>query len=89
MKSATRSFRSPEVSLFVNALLDKDKQKAKKLKSKISQYDILVTRNLDTAKSWANKHRRGLERAGLFTSSYCQRLRVEGITPLKLMIFKL
>ena len=83
LKSATRSFRSPEVSLFVNALLDKDKQKAKQLKSKISQYDILVTRNLDAAKTWTKKHRRGLERAGLFTSSYCQRLRVEGITPLK------
>jgi hypothetical protein len=75
-----RSFRNEHVSAFVKALLDVDVQKAKSLYETIkSQYPVIVTRDLDTARKWVRKKARGTERYGILASSGAKRLRTFGI----------
>ena len=40
-----------------------------------NKYPVVITRNLDAAKEWLRKHKRGSERYGLVVSSQAQRLR--------------
>jgi hypothetical protein len=75
-----RSFRSEHVSAFIKALLDVDVQKARSLYETIkSQYPVIVTRDLDTARKWVRKKARGTERYGILASSGAKRLRTFGI----------
>lgn len=75
-----RSFRSENVSAFVKALLDIDKQHARSAFAQLSQrYPIVLTRNLDVAKDWIRTKARGTERYGLVASSKAQRLKPHAI----------
>jgi hypothetical protein len=75
-----RSFRAENVSAFVKALLDIDKQRAREAFAQFSQrYPIVVTRNLDAAKDWIRSKARGTERYGLVASSKAQRLKPHAI----------
>lgn len=75
-----RSFRSENVSSFVKALLDVDKERAKNLYQGFKdKYPIVVTRNLDQAKKWILKKSFGSQRYGLTASSGAKRLRRYGI----------
>ncbi len=71
-----RSFRSENVSYFVEQLLDIEKEKAKEAYSRLKKkYPILLTRDIRKAKSWLLKKARGTERYGIIASSQAQRLK--------------
>lgn len=75
-----RSFRAENVSAFVKALLDCEKQGACEAFAKLSaRYPIAITRNLDLAKDWIRARARGSERFGLVASSKAQRLKPHAI----------
>lgn len=75
-----RSFRSENVSDFVKALLDVDKNKAKELYKKLKdKYPILITRDINKAKTWVKACAGGTRRYGMTASSGAKRLRVYGI----------
>lgn len=74
-----RSFRSEKVSLFVNQLLDLQKEEATATLCELEKYPIVLTRSLDAAKQWLRSHARGSERFGLLASSKAERLKAIGI----------
>ena len=72
--------RTPDVSAFVKAILDNDLQTAQSLYQKIkNKYPILLTRDLEEAKTWVKNQCRGTTRYGLVASSGALRLKPEGI----------
>lgn len=80
LKTSIRSFRSENVSKFVKALLDCDKDNARELYSELKEkYPFVITRNINTAKQWVKDHARGNERFGLVASSKAYRLKPFGI----------
>ncbi len=75
-----RSFRAENVSAFVKALLDCEKQLAREAFAKLAaRYPIAVTRDLHLAKQWIRARARGTERFGLVASSKAQRLKPHAI----------
>jgi hypothetical protein len=75
-----RSFRAENVSAFVKALLDCEKQQAREAFAQLtSRYPIALTRDLNHAKRWIRDHARGSERYGLVASSKAQRLKPHAI----------
>jgi schlafen family protein len=71
-----RSFRAENVSAFVKALLDCERQQARETFARLTdRYPIAVTRDLSRAKQWIHSHARGTERFGLVASSKAQRLK--------------
>lgn len=80
LASSIRSFRTPDVSAFIKAILDNDLQTAQSLYQKIkNKYPILLTRDLEEAKTWVKDQCRGTTRYGLVASSCALRLKPEGI----------
>ena len=75
-----RSFRAEHVSRFVKAVLDRETVEARDLLAKIgSRYPIVLTRDLNRAKSWLRDRARGSERFGLVASSGAQRLKAHAV----------
>ncbi len=75
-----RSFRAENVSSFVKALLDCQRQQAKEAYARLERrYPIAVTRDLMLAKRWIRSRARGTERFGLVASSKAQRLKPHAI----------
>lgn len=75
-----RSFRAENVSTFVKALLDCEKQQARETFTRFAdRYPISVTRDLNLAKHWIRTRARGTERFGLVASSKAQRLKPHAI----------
>ena len=71
-----RSFRAEQLSSFVHYLLEGDVAESQSLLATLKdKYPIVLTRNLDIAKTWLHKHARGTERYGMVVSSQAQRLR--------------
>jgi hypothetical protein len=75
-----RSFRAENVSAFVKALLDCEKEEAKKAFDELAErYPIAITRDLNVAKQWIRERARGTERYGLVASSKAMRLKPHAI----------
>ena len=75
-----RSFRAENVSAFVKALLDCEKEQAKKAFAELAaRYPIAITRDLNVAKQWIRERARGTERYGLVASSKAMRLKPHAI----------
>jgi len=75
-----RSFRAENVSAFVKALLDCEKQPAREAFVRLAdRYPIAVTRDLSRAKRWIRDRARGTERFGLVASSKALRLKPHAI----------
>ena len=75
-----RSFRAENVSTFVKALLDCEKQQARDAFALLAErYPMAVTRNLNLGKQWIREHARGTERFGLVASSKAQRLKPHAV----------
>ena len=71
-----RSFRAEKLSLFVHHLLDLNKTEAKEVYEEIKdKYPIVLTRDIEKAKSWLKEKARGTERYGIIVSSKAERLR--------------
>ena len=80
LATSIRSFRTPDLSAFVKALLDADLFEAKRLYKKIeNKYPLVVTRELRKAKKWVKEHCQGTTRYGLLASSGALRLKPEGV----------
>lgn len=89
LDKSARTWNSSDVSPFINTLLDRNIEEAKKLCKNIKDdgYPILLSRDLEKSKKWIKNKKKGTQRIGIFISSSAQRLRPEGITPLTPMIF--
>ena len=75
-----RSFRAENVSEFVKALLDREKENARHALGQFAdRYPIAVTRDLRHAKLWIRNHARGTERYGMVASSKAHRLKPDAI----------
>ena len=75
-----RSFRAENVSQFVKALLDREKEDApQRSRQFVDRYPIAVTRDLRHAKLWIRDHARGTERYGMVASSKAHRLKPDAI----------
>jgi DUF2075 family protein len=75
-----RSYRAENVSEFVKALLDLEKEAASRLYENISRkYPLVMTRDLSKAKEWLKKNARGSERFGIVASSNAYRLKPHAI----------
>jgi hypothetical protein len=76
LSTSVRSFRSEKVSLFVKQLLDFEEASARSNLYDIQQkYPIVMTRDLESAKSWVRSKARGTERYGMVVSSQAERLK--------------
>jgi hypothetical protein len=75
-----RSFRAENVSYFVKAILDCEKESARQAFGQLAdRYPIVLARDLAQAKQWVRNHARGSERYGLVASSKAQRLKPDAI----------
>src|ERR1044072_2313378 len=80
LATSIRSYRAEKVSALVKAVLDLDVESARALREATeSSYPIVLTRDLNAAKSWVKANARGTERYGLLASSGAARLRPLGI----------
>lgn len=80
LATSIRSFRSEKVSALVKAILDKNLTQAQQLYSEVSScYPIVLTRDINKAKSWVRNKARGSERYGIFASSNAARLKPYGV----------
>lgn len=80
LATSIRSYRAEKVSSLVKAVLDVDLEGAKALRAATeSSYPVVLTRDLNAAKSWVRARARGTERYGLLASSGAARLRPLGI----------
>lgn len=71
-----RSFRAEKLSLFVKELLDRQIDSAQETLQIIQQkYPIVITRDLQKAKSWLKEKARGSQRYGIVVSSQAYRLK--------------
>lgn len=73
-----RSYRSPSVSSWVNAIIAGEPDRAAQIASEMGEYPVLVTRSIEDAKQWLRMHGRGERRFGLLASSGARRLRADG-----------
>lgn len=77
---SNRSFRAENVSLFVRALLDFERQLAKETLHAFSdKYPIRLTRDIGKAKEWIRSMARGTERYGMLASSSAHRLKPDAV----------
>ena len=75
-----RSFRSEKLSEFVHNLLDLKKQRATELFAEIkNDFPIVLTRDLQQAKTWLENKSKGNERTGILVSSGAKRLKPCGV----------
>lgn len=71
-----RSFRAEQVSDWVKLVLDLDEERARGvLNELLPRFPIVMTRQIEKAKSWIKSRARGNERYGLVVSSQAQRLK--------------
>lgn len=77
---SNRSFRAENVSLFVRALLDFERQLAQEtLQAFSDKYPIRLTRDISKAKEWIRSMARGTERYGMLASSSAHRLKPDAV----------
>jgi len=75
-----RSFRAENVSAFVKALLDCEKDAAQRAFDQLSaRFPIVLSRDLERAKEWIRSKARGTERYGLLASSKAMRLKPHAV----------
>lgn len=75
-----RSFRAEKLSSFVHSLLNFEVNKAKELYKEIKdKYQIVLTRNMETAKKWLHEKVRGSERTGVLITKESARYKPLGI----------
>ena len=79
LATSIRSFRAERLSDFVGHLIDGDAAAAAATQAQLVDYPLLITRDLNKARSWLRQRRRGNERAGLLASSNGARLKPHGI----------
>lgn len=79
LATSLRSFRAERLSDFVGQVIEGDAVAAAQIKASLSNYPLLITRDLQKARHWLRTRRRGNERTGLLASSNAARLKPHGI----------
>jgi hypothetical protein len=79
LDTPVRSFRADRLTLWVNAVLAGETERARELSGTLTQYPLYITRDIETARAWLRKRARGLRRSGLVATSGARRLRPHGI----------
>ncbi|MEY8688664.1 MAG: DUF2075 domain-containing protein [Leptothrix sp. (in: b-proteobacteria)] len=80
LATSMRSFRADSVSGFVKQVLDLELQEAALTFRRFSeQYPIVLTRDVERARTWLRQQARGNERYGIVVSSQAQRLKPHAI----------
>jgi Schlafen group 3, DNA/RNA helicase domain len=74
-----RSFRAEMLSDFVGAIIEGDGTRASGIHAALTNYPLVLTRDIQHAREWLRQHARGTERLGLVASSGAMRLKPEGI----------
>lgn len=75
-----RSFRAENVSSFIKQVLDLHLDEASaSLRLLEDRFPIVLTRNIDAARSWLREKKRGTERSGIIASSSGYRLKPFGL----------
>lgn len=74
-----RSFRSEKLSSIIHQFLNQEDIIEEEFSKLLSQYPIVITRDLDLAKDWIKVKAKGNERCGILVSSGARRLRAVGI----------
>ena len=76
---SVRSFRAEVLSDFVGAVVGGEAKLALSLHRELTNYPLVITRQLEAVRDWLRQHARGSERTGLVASSNAMRLRATGI----------
>ncbi|MFY9619550.1 MAG: DUF2075 domain-containing protein [Pyrinomonadaceae bacterium] len=79
LDTTRRSFRSQYVTEWVEAVLRGDATSAADIAQKLTEFPLVLTRSLETARNWLRSRTLGLRRCGLIASSGGLRLRAEGL----------
>lgn len=80
LKVSQRSYKAKSLTTWINAVLNNDPAKAKSIiKPLLKDFPIVLTRNLDTAKSWLRSKHSGTRRIGLISSSGALRIKPYGL----------
>lgn len=74
-----RSYRAEKLSDFVGAIIEGDAARANNIHAALTNYPLILTRDIDRARDWLRQHARGTERLGLVASSGAMRLKPEGV----------
>ena len=76
---SVRSFRAEVLSDFVGAVVGGEAKLASSLHRELTNYPLVITRQLEAVRDWLRQHARGSERTGLVASSNAMRLKPTGI----------
>lgn len=79
LSTCLRSFRAEALSSFIGAIILGESTSASKVYSNLSNYPLVVTRDIEKARDWLRRQARGNERIGLVASSNAMRLKPSGI----------
>lgn len=79
LEVALRSYKAQAVSEFVTKLLERDVEGSHSNLLSCPDFPIQLTRDLQTARDWLQRHQRGTRRVGLIASSGGRRLRAHGL----------
>ncbi len=75
-----RSFRAENVSLLIKQILDLEIEESRKTFERLKyNYPIVLTRDINKAKTWLKMQARGTERYGIVVSSQAERLKPQSI----------
>jgi hypothetical protein len=74
-----RAYRAQELTEWINAVLNEKPAEARELAAQLGDFPLVITRDLNVARSWLREHTRGLRRCGLLASSGAVRLRADGL----------
>ena len=76
---SSRSYRAEAVSEFVSSLLTMQTKRAQLALASCAEFPIVLTRDLETARKWLQRRKRGSRRIGLVASSGGRRLKANGL----------
>ncbi len=79
LATSLRSFRAERLSDFVGKLIEGDAEAARAISTELKDFPLLITRDIEAARSWLRSKVRGNERAGLLASSNAVRLKPHGV----------
>ena len=79
LDTTRRSFRAQQVTEWVEAVLRGDATTAANIAQTLTEFPLVLTRSLETARKWLRGRTLGLRRCGLVASSGGLRLRAEGL----------
>lgn len=79
LATSLRSFRADRLSDFVGKVIEGDAEAARTISTELKDFPLLITRDIEAARSWLRSRVRGNERAGLLASSNAVRLKPHGV----------